>query len=442
MMNTVHAVVTYSQLLINEQGKLRKVTLPCEPFRITDLYAVARGNGITHLWLMDDVDVDMDTPAEYSIFATYEDAEQQYPVFARIYKNGQYGEVKIGFDTERWGWHITAPVDILATIHYLEQVLGVPVEWSPGHMGTELVKHLNRTARREEWVRDSTVDLFQLPFKSASGGQGGDLKWKTGLEIEGQELYLHQFDKRSGYLSVCSDLYVGAGDPVEMEGLDALNRSLPGVYRVKLSASISDFDNEQLPMIIANEWVTLDVLKFAMNQGYSVQLYEAHVWEEKHKTLASYASKLWESRRIFREDYSRFPHQLARQNAENTMKEIALVATGKFASESKAGAFRQPYWWAAVVGKMRVAMLANIHKIYQNTGLSPALIYAYSVYYASTDSNPRTAVPGILDREDKLGGFRHDGTWRITPEIIEQFRCAKPGIIQKYLEHTEKEVAL
>jgi len=449
---TRHAVLTSDTLMINEGRRIRKVKAASPSWFAHELYDLVRSAGVTHVWIMPDVPVNLTVPPDFDVFATYEDEENTRPMFARIYRKGVYGEVKIGWpDNGDWRWDIAEPVNVLAAIWYLEQELGIPVEWSPGHMGTELVKHLNRTQRRAEWVRDTIVDLFKLPFKRTSAGAGGDLKWKTGhiADIErGHELetaiYIHQFDKRSGYLSACGDLYVGAGDPVHITG-SPIDTTLPGVYRVSiLDTAGSPFDDRTLPSIVAAEWVTADVLRYATQKGYSLSIHEAYQWEEKHKTLASYAEKLWSGRRAFREKTEAYPHKAGRENAENTMKAIALVATGKFASEKKSGRFRQPYWWSSVVGKMRVLTLANILKIFINTGLCPALLYCDSVYYVTAERDPQKAVPGIFDcgRKDGLGAFRHEGTWKVTPEMIEQFKTEKPGSIQKYLEHTEKEVTI
>lgn len=438
MSNTVHAVLTGSTLLISKFNRaVRTVNLlsPCKSFM--DLHTVALCHGVTHIWIMpgqEQAIEDMDCAEPYNMFSTYEDEEKTRPVFSRIYKKGTYGMVKIGFAGRGdWAWEIDKPVDILATIAYLEEVLCVPVEWSPGHIGTELVRLLNRNEKRAGWVAETNLDLNALPgnpFKH----NAGDLKWKSDLLANFMVgMYLHQYDKRSGYLSACPGVYVGAGEPMHVLG--DCDTTLPGIYRVSLDKRESMFDDIFLPPIATSEWVTHDILNFAKAQGYGVMVHEAHQWTEKHRTLESYAKKLWESRRVFRDGADRFPHQLGRFNAENTMKAIALVAVGKFGSE-KTSHFLRPDWWAIVVDKMRENVLRNIAK-YAALGYTPALIYSDAVYYISEDSNPRTAIPGIMDRENELGGYKCEATWKVTPELIEAFRTAKkPGAIQKILKHT------
>lgn len=403
---------------------------------LTDLATHALRNGYTHCWCMPGVKVDMSVGPEWDVFSSqWEDEnEVKYPMFSRVrYRGRKSQEVKIGFpEYGRWGWELDSPETLRTTVGYLEQVVQIPVEWSPGHMGTELVVHLNRTAKRQEWVRETTINLFDLPFKQTASKNGGDLYWKTEkLEQVQPGYYLHQFDKRSAYLSTCSGLYLGAGDPVHVDG--EYNTTLPGIYRVTALPGRSCFDDANLPAIIATEWVTDDVLVYAIEQGYEAVIHEAWQWTEKHQTLRSYAEKLWNGRNAFRTGVDRFPHELARENAHSTMKEIALIATGKFGS-TRTSHFQRPDWWAKVVGKTRVNTCRNLYKFYER-GFTPVLLYSDSVYFVSSDPNPRTAIPGILDRENDLGGYRHEGTWRVTPKLIEKFQTDSPGKIQKWLEH-------
>src|SRR5260221_7526688 len=58
---------------------------------------------ITHIWPMPDIEMYMGHGDDYNVFATYEDDENTRPMFARVYRKGTYGEVKIGFPGRgRW----------------------------------------------------------------------------------------------------------------------------------------------------------------------------------------------------------------------------------------------------------------------------------------------------------------------------------------------------
>jgi hypothetical protein len=51
----------------------------------------------------------------------------------------------------------------------------------------------------------------------------------------------------------------------------------------------------------------------------------------------------------------------------------------------------------------------------------------------SEDSNPQTAVPGILDREGELGGFKHEYTVQVNDVIEEAFNELKPAKLLEFL---------
>jgi hypothetical protein len=455
----LHAVLTENALVIADHRTIRTIPVNELPTSIASVCDLANAHDVTHVWIMPGLPIAMIASDEtWDVFSSWtasrDDSEtgatrsqedmyqlwlagENHPLFTRMWKRGRKSDpmcrqVKIGFpERGDWVWNITSPIDILAAISYLEEVLHVVVEWSPGHIGTELVKHLNRTANRQAWIRETSIDLFSLPIPWHKTAR--DIVWSNPSIAQYQGLFLYQFDKRSAYLSSCPGVYVGAGDPVH--ATEQIDTTLPGVYRVTVSEQGGLFDDVMLPAILTTEWITDDVLTYACSQGYTIDVHEGYQWEEKHKTLESYAKKLWESRHVFRTDTARFPHEQGRKNAENTMKEIALIATGKFASKKKASRFMRPDWWAKIVGKTRVNILRNL-KTFAERGYMPVLIYSDSLYFVSDNPNPREAIPGILAREHELGGYRHEGTWTITPELVEAFATLRASAVQKLLEHT------
>ena len=432
---TVHAVLADSALIISRNRKVETVSYHQTPIMTyADMFTLAIEHDITHVWIMPGVQYMVtDTNEQWDVFSS----NAGYARIQRKLPDGKMSrQVKIG-DPERgrWLWQIDSPMDILAAVYYLEQVLDVPCEWSPGHMATDVVRQLNHSARRASWVKEATANLFELPFNDAAQ----DIIWKSALLESDLGLYLHQFDKRSSYLSACGDLYVGEGDPVHLtpgSNVPPIDTSLPGIYRVFVDGNRGVFDNAALPAIATTGWITADLLAFAKRQGYTVNVSEAWQWTEKHKTLATYADTIWNGRKAFK-DEKRFPHTTGRENAEATMKEVALIGTGKFASE-KSGAFRQPYWWAAVVSKARIIMLANMHKAYA-AGHTPVLAYSDSVYYLSTDPNPESAVPEIYtcgSAKTGLGQFRCEGTWEVDQALVDVFKKNESAIVG-YLNRRE-----
>lgn len=422
-----HAVLYSPGSLMIYDKKQLKVLSALNCVSIVDVYNVARHHGITHIWVYPThpfIDTHCNDET-YDTFTSYDDESNTIPKYTRIFQKAVYGQVFIGFlSGSDWGWTIETPLDVLATIDYLQEVLGVVVSWSPGHVATELVKHLNGTAKRQLWVRPEQVNPYSLPImKSAT-----DLffNFRVAPDVEG--MYLHQYDKKSAYLAACLDLFVGAGDAVHVVGDTPIDTKLPGVYRVTATLEREEtFIDRFLFPLLQDKWVTSDILEYAQYKGYQVTIHEAHQWIEKHKTLARYAEVLYNSRNVFREQVTRFPHVNGRNNAETTLKDITLRAGGKFASKKYHGGFSHPYWFMAMVGKNYTTMLAHVNKVLEKSGQAPVLAYNDSLYYLSTDSNPLTACPTLFTcgRANGMGKFKHEGTWIVTPELIETFNTAK-----------------
>jgi hypothetical protein len=463
-MNTRHAVLTENALIIALPGRrvqtiaLNAPVYNAPVYNIKAIADLANLHDVTHVWTLPNYPVDMALSDEQWDIFTYwtqsgEDehgerrsqqelfemwiAGKNEPIFTSLLRRGPKNDrmcrtVKIGHAPDYWGWTVTGPFDILAAVSYLEETLDIPVEWSAGHMGTKLVEKLNTSERRAAWIAPvESVDLRSLPCNYAAR----DILWHRPLTSADAGLYLHQYDKRSAYLSACPGLSVGIGEPVHYEG--NVTSVLPGIYRVAIRYRPPIFDGEQLPAIDnATEWMTDDQLAYAREQGYDIQVKESWRWAEGRRVLESYARKLWDSRATFRTDTARYPHAQGRENAEATMKLIALMSTGRFASR-KATQLIRPDWWAKVVGKTRVNILRNLAK-FAEQGYKPVLIYSDSLYFLSETPDGAAAVPGILARADGLGGYRHEGTWTVTPDIIEMFATKKPAGIQGYLENAPR----
>lgn len=388
--------------------------------------------------------------SQWDSFTSWDDEPRcTKPRFTRIDEKRDGYRVLIGYaGSTAWSWNtkereITDPIELLATVTYIEEVL-VPVVWSPGHMGTNLIRLLNQSARRGDWVRQPEKDLFQIPGLSAADTirkpAGLDLVWKRNLDFsmirEGQ--WLHQFDKRSAYLAVMSGLKLGVGEPVHRYEPQDIAR--PGVYRVQVFGTALPFCGELLPRIIEDgqDWVTSDILQYALQAGYRVRVYEAWQWDESHRVLESYAARLWEARQALR-DTGRFPHAAARRNAEMIVKEIAVVSSGRLGSK-RVERFLRPDWWYSIVGKARVNMLRNLYGFYRAAPATvPVLVMTDSIYFVSEQAVPEQVVPGILDRQDQLGGYRHVASWRVTPEMYQVFAIGTPAKIQAWLKGQTKE---
>ncbi len=434
-----HAVIDdkciYFCDLVDGQRRMRRVPI-ATPRQLEDVYALAREHALSHLWVLpgsvidgNDEEFYTTLPDGYKLFVARVNKKNQasQATSFRLHKPGMYGAVYVGFPVRgRWQWdQIEKPLDILSGVLYLEQALSTAIQWSPHHIGMALVKQLHADAKKQAWVRESEIDLMTLPFNRAAA----DVIWSRPLRPEDVGKWIHHYDKNSAYLSACQGVSLGCGTPVHKT--EDINTALAGIYRVSYEVGLN-WDLEALPPIITTEWVTQDVLKFALEHGYKVTIHEAWQFEESHQLLRTWASELWNTRASLKDASSDYPYEPGRLNAYHTIKEIALIGIGQFATDKYAHQFLRPNWWADVVGKARITLLYNLTN-YEDQLNTPFLIYSDGLWFASDTAKPELAVPGILRRAGQLGGYKHVYSVQCMPEMVEKSQRLNESQLVSYI---------
>lgn len=426
-----HAVITDTHVYTRSGDALawEQICIPS----MEEAWKYAQERDITHFWIMPESEPDRMGQAWFDADArVYNQFLRSnrllLPMYARVRRQDHKGHEIIVHCPLRAGfnWQIDSPSDILDTIAYEEQAFGVVVEYSPKHTARQKLTQLWQ--KKPETLRDTTIDTRDLPFGEASY----EIDFQRALTEDMIGQWVHHYDKNSNHLAAAGYVDMGIGDPVHMEG-GTITGGLPGIYRVKWSlweVGGNTFDGVMLPTIIdpRQNWITNDVLKFAMKRGYGVKILEAWVFPEYARILGhprengGLAKAIWNARQMLNPALSHFPNETAQYNAYDDCKEMAVTVVGAFMT----GKTKQPdkrwihaNWWADVVGQARVAELANLEKYAKEAG-APIVIEADALYYVSRDSNPRSAVPGILDRQDQLGGYKHCGSCQLTREMFNE----------------------
>lgn len=404
------------------------------PNHIGDICTMATRLDITHFWIMPQFTVtrafieNADSSAwdVSTRWSNYQDAGHQvprsdaHPIFARLWKRNTPGRdghtVLMGLSVKDWRWRdIEAPMDLLGILYYLDCVLKMPVEWSYEHMATVFFQSM---VKNPEWLRKSTIDIT-----SVLKGAARDLKWVNPKVEPVLGGFFICYDVNSAYLSGYTGGSLGVGDPVHQAGVT--DEKLPGVYRVSIDIATSPFDGKLLPKVFGrSDWLTHDLLASAREAGYGVEVHECWQYPEHHRVVGPTASALWDAREALhpeRGDSKRFPNLLCRRNAYESIKRIALPLPGRFAN-AKTPVYR-PDWWECGVGRARATQLRRLLKL-REQGFVPAWIYGDSLYFFSMDNNPVTAVPGMLDRQTKLGGYKCNGVIEVTQEVLDTWASA------------------
>lgn len=317
----------------------------------------------------------------------------------------------------QWGWDYEKPIDVLCSAVYLERATGMAAVWGPASIGKKLLRECNK--KHSEWLVTQS-DLRALPF----AGAGSDLFWFRPLEQEEEGWYVHAFDKNASYLAACQGGKYGIGTPEHVTGNVPVD--MPGIYRVK------PVETGQPPIFHTHtrtgeisEWQDYEAVRYALDCGYPVEITEAYKFAHAANPLASWASRMWNARQdVLQPD--RYSYARARENVYQTIKSIyAKTLAGMRQKEAVYHPHKLllPHLSIQVMVRARVNMLRNIAKIQQAVPSTRFfLIKNDCLLLVSSFKNPDQAFPRDLQRPGALGGYKYEGSARITQWFIEKSR--------------------
>jgi hypothetical protein len=305
-----------------------------------------------------------------------------------------------------WGWVLPDAKSLLATVTYLDQVLGRPVVDTP-----ELVTHQLLTEQTLDQptmsLRSSSLDLYRLPTSNGMPlpilEHAHDLMWRRPLTLQEQrERYLHKYTHLSLSLQAATSASLGAGVPQHSPTGRAYDGRRPGLWRVEAEPAGSLFDGRRLPSGLEGEWMSTPQVQCCRNIGYQVRIREGYVWPEAHPVLQRWATMLWHAAERLHTHPQLFRHGQARTNASSTITRLAELGVALLAQGQAAGGWGRPDWWASLVGGSRAALFAHLVRLVRK-GSMPVLVAGDALWVVSNDPNPLTAVPGLVTARNWQG---------------------------------------
>jgi hypothetical protein len=333
---------------------------------------------------------------------------------------------------QRWGndagWSladIEDGMELLGTLCYLQERLGVDIKYSPGWTGIQSMK----AAVKADWVKPA--DLSMLPPRY---GQG-DILWKRPLNQRERSMrYLHVYDRNSMYLAAATGAECGEGSPTLIvpgsgmpdEICEGQKMAKCALWHVEVCGRQDFRDMPEITDGKTDIWATTPMVEAMIRMGCTVEWVEAFVWEKHHRTLAKWASEMWQSRLAFKTDTVRYANRKASESAYNAIKIIATRAVGwldltKERERADKGPWHRPDWKTQIVDLARARMFLKMLSIREKADMLPVACYVDAVLYCSNHPQPELAVPTLMDRQNELGGFKHVRTIRIDQDVIKLF---------------------
>lgn len=320
---------------------------------------------------------------------------------------------------------------LLVDDHEINQAVAAQLGFSPQHGYVGAAKRLLMdcwyTKKKPAVVANTQDDLREVYAPDVRNHIPLDITWARSLSPAMIGRWVHAYDKNSQHLSAEQSVYTGYGEPIHVyDGDDetCIKPALPGLYRVSWHTNGSRFDGRLYPTIFdeGDQYATLDVVKFAIQQGYDVWIKEAWLFENHTRVFEDYARRLWNARQSLREVNPAAAHEV-NEIAHVTGCWVSSKAK-KLPATSRRLDMIHPNWWADIVGCARARLLANL------LAYGPAVcIRTDALYYVSSEADINQAIrhaktgESITARSSECGGFKVQPGWRsfqLTQEIYEQ----------------------
>lgn len=436
-MKVVNGVITDSHLYCMRQGKLSKLAHPYPVRHVGDLLQLCLDYDLQTLWILPGSHL-----SEQGTKPFVDDARETWGIktvkYARV--RGRQGEhctfvsawkkqetrsaqetgrtVYVGYAEHMPDWcldEIENPVTLLAAISYVEDVLGVPVLFSTGNAGKKLMEKTNSNRERSAWVTPVGLNAF-TPVVTEKALPA---HWKRAFTEEEQGLpWLVAYDKNSMYPASCTSVQLGTGLPtlVEHPTFDMTrDKPLPGLWYCRISGE-SPFNGRELPHPtngITSGWFWSYTVKLLHELGYLVEIEQAYVWDKEHThtPLRPFAECIWDARISLRTNTARYTNQEARKHAEGGVKMVAnkglawLDLQANRTREDTEDSFDRPDWYQLLKDNARYQMFWRI-RTYLKKGFHPVGMHEDCLFYLAETQEHEAAIPGMMDRADKLGGFK------------------------------------
>jgi hypothetical protein len=413
--------------------------------RAIDLIAIGEQEGINSFWIAPQSELSDILPADF-----YQGLEEAgYIVSPYEYEGGKgdiprvmrlnvyrKGEESTFFTFPKWDsyWSIKEgdALSMLAAIHYCGRVLPlVNIASGPGTAGRGFIIKL---AENNTFFRPLSMDIDTLPYQET--GVGLDLGWKQEKQIEympGQ--YVYGYDKNSMYLGAATGTKLGAGDPVYVKGGRDFkpNVKQPGIWHVRIQPGAARYTGYDLPypFVEDQEYLTSPLLELAYDLHFDIEVLDGWQWEESHRTLETFGKQVWDARQALN-DPAVFPHEQGRKIARSMVKSIATGGLGMLDAEYTRDRksmlpYYRPDMYRTIKELAKARMVRKVMQLENTLGITPAAISTDCMYFVSVCHDPYSAVPGLIEKSNGLGGFKVEHSLALTPQIVDELNETDSG---------------
>lgn len=422
-----------------------------------DLYNLMSDKDIERLWVYPDTDLSRGVrwedfsllPDEFEYYTPKKMIYDGQPSIARIRKRGDidryvifcaHMECCVPTGGNRGQWDLSTPTHLYTTVDYIEQEIDMPLLWSGGHVGEEILRrsHSHKVKLRIRPMEIGQGYLWDIVQKAAMDR----IVWKTRTPLSStwwNSKFIVGFDKNGQYTGAANSVTVGNGGFREAKIYDGKSC---GFWKYK----ITNIDNTAFngvempcPLDVKREWASTSLVEAAHKVGVNFEIIEGIVWDEKGRYLEDWAREMWGYRKLFRDGIVGDVNPIAAKNAERSMKLYANSMVGRFMNEYSKE-YHHPDWQIGIIHQAIASMTYTLQMILRDYGMTPVLVNKDAIYFLTDIPDVHQAIPGFTQHQYELRGYKPIGIAPLTDEIKEEFSKRKADIndIEKVIRDSMK----
>lgn len=403
-------------------------TYPHEANTLRGVLEAAETHGFGHVWITPGSELSRacSDPGNdltgWSSAASYCDpkARDKYNyVSARRVEKRHEDRIQVGMsEWHYWPWTVDRPRTLLGTVTYLQNNLGVPIEWSPAHVGLDFIRL--KQGHNWSWFQPCKIDLEDCYEAFQYGNTCKEFHWHHRGELPPGK-YILKRDKNSAHPAACTGINLGEGDPEFIQPAMVAgfyDGRRPGFWRVDYSRGQSLFDGVRAPAI-TGQYMTTDTIEELRKRDYRIQICSGWAWEHYHQALRKPMTDLYKMRMAAKQDRDK---SQAHENAYKSYNAILHAIPGRLGDrDGRDPHFHRRDWWAQIVARSISTGIYDMAEIHRTMGLLPVVVDADASWWVVDHPDPVKALPGFIDRQ-KFGGYKDVYTLKLTSEMRDWFR--------------------
>lgn len=339
-----------------------------------------------------------------------------------------------------WNWVLPDARSLLATVTYLDQVLGRSVIDAPNLVAHQLLTDLTlgqppsrlSSSPTEPGILSSIENITRTMMQE----NAHDRVWMRPLTLaEQRQRYLHKYTHLSRYLEACLTVRLGTGAAAYSPNGRAYDGSRAGLWRVHAELAGSVFDGKHLPHALHGAWSSTPQVKCCQDISYHVAVGEGYYWSQSQELLTPWAQTLWQAAERLHTHPQNYRHSQGRANAFQTIKQLAQRGVAILAEDESRGGWARPDWWTQVVGRSQAIFFSHLASLTRR-GAMPVLVDQDALWIVADTPNPLAAIPGLISVQRWRGYMvGYEVPLPLSFEVKAAFRTAEhPGQVVEALD--------